>query len=139
VPDLRRTDTVPEALKHYVVGVTGSRDIEPKQAWVIWQALADIEENIGAWLPIELLQGECPYGGADLIAASWAAGAGWMVTDFPAEANAGWAYAKRNKAMVDRKPDVFLCFFKKGAENRGTKMTRDMAKAAGIPVKEFEV
>ena len=126
---------MPEAL--VTVGMSGSRDFGPGDAWKIWQILAAIEnETLGPFL---LLNGECPYGGADLIVSSWAAGAGWEVEGFPSEADAGWAYAKRNQAMVDRKPDLFLFFFKKGAGNRGTKMTRDMAKKAGLNVREYEI
>lgn len=122
-------------MNELVIGMTGSREVAPKDAWIIWQALSRIDTESSH--PIRLLHGECPYGGADLIAASWAAGAGWEVESFPAEANAGWAYAKRNQAMVDRKPDLFLVFYKNGAGNRGTKMTRGMALDAGLRVREF--
>lgn len=118
-----------------VIGMTGSRDFGPDEAWKIWQILAGIEEeSVGQKT---LLNGECPFGGADLIAASWAAGAGWEVEGFPPEVKEGWAYAKRNRAMVDRHPDLFLCFFKQGSGNRGTKMTYDMAKAAKLNVREY--
>lgn len=121
----------------FVVGMTGSRDFGPNEAWVIWQILSRLDAEIGR--PVTLLNGECPFGGADLIAASWAAGAGWGVEGFPPEAREGWAYAKRNQAMVDRNPDLFLCFFKKGAGNQGTTMTRNMAKRAGLKIREYEI
>lgn len=123
------------------VVVTGSRDWPPEKASIIWKHLKriqDLHENDWHWSPFVLRHGECPFGGVDLIAASWAAGADWEVIPHPPEAREGWAYAKRNKEMIDTSPDYVIAFFLKGAGNRGTQMTYDMAKAAGLKIIKVE-
>lgn len=124
------------------VVITGSRDWPPEKAFHIWNALARIPiisgipyyqiEGSGADLFFTLHHGVCPYGGADLIGASWAAGAGWNVRDHPPIMKAGWAYAKRNQEMIDLNPDYVVACFLEGAGNRGTSMTVSMAEAAGL-------
>lgn len=123
------------------VVITGSRDWPIAKAPVIWEALAKIAKDIGdgeetayGWAPhwVVFHHGECPYGGADLIGASWAAGAGWSVKAHPPIKQLGWAYAKRNQEMIDLKPDYVVACFLEGAGNRGTQMTYDMAAVAGL-------
>ena len=124
------------------VVITGSRDWPPEKAFHIWEALRDIQWKSGVrdWAIAEygadefftLHHGVCPHGGADLIGASWAAGAGWNVKDHPPITQAGWAYAKRNQEMIDLNPDHVVVCFLKGAGNRGTSMTYDMAVEAGL-------
>jgi hypothetical protein len=123
-----------------LVVVTGSRDWPMSKAHHIWAELRKLEkrhENDWHWSPMELHHGECPFGGADLIAASWADGADWEVVPHPPLKQEGWAYAKRNQEMIDLKPDYVLAFFLKDAGNRGTKMTYDMAVRAGLKPKEI--
>lgn len=123
------------------VVVTGSRDWPPEKAPIIWKHLSRIQslhENDWHWSPFVLRHGECPYGGVDLIAASWAAGADWEVIPHPPEVREGWAYAKRNQEMIDTSPDYVVAFFLKGAGNRGTQMTYDMAKEAGLHIIKVE-
>lgn len=125
-----------------VVVVTGSRDWPIDKAHHIWNALREIEEEHEMdWhmTPMELHHGECPYGGADLIAASWASGAGWEVVPHPPLMKAGWAYAKRNQEMIDLNPDYVVACFLNGAGNRGTSMTVTMAVAAGLEDRIVEV
>lgn len=123
--------------------ITGSRDWPIGKAHVIWEALEQLWFDLCVDVPnwdtpdIEFHHGECPFGGADLIGASWAHGAGWKVIPHPPLKREGWAYAKRNQEMVDLKPDYVLAFFLKDAANKGTKMTYDMAVRAGIEPKEF--
>lgn len=120
--------------------ITGSRDWPMDKAHVIWEELRKLEkrhENDWHWSPMELHHGECPFGGADLIAASWADGADWEVVPHPPEKREGWAYAKRNQEMIDLQPDYVLAFFLKGAGNRGTAMTYSMAVDAGLKPKEI--
>lgn len=123
------------------VVITGSRDWPISKAPIIWEALEDLADAIGhgeefasGWRPhrIVLHHGDCPFGGADLIGASWAAGRGWKVVPHPPLKQEGWAYAKRNQEMIDLHPDYVLACFLKGAANKGTQMTFDMAEAAGI-------
>lgn len=121
--------------------ITGSRDWPIGKAKVIWDALEEIYEELAMdealcdslGRPIVTLHhGECPYGGADLIGASWAAGAGWEVKGHPPLKQEARYYAMRNQEMIDIKPDYVLAFFLEGAGNRGTNMTYDMAKRAGL-------
>lgn len=116
-------------MKHIVI--TGSRDWPIDKAPLIWKALRKID-NAWHWSPMELHHGACPYGGADLIGASWAAGAEWEVTPHPPEQRVGWAYAKRNKEMIDLLPDHVVVCYLEGAKNAGTSMTHDMALARGL-------
>lgn len=125
--------------------VTGSRDWPIDKAPVIWEALEQIWFKLCVGLEswetpeIEFHHGECPYGGADLIGASWAHGAGWKVTPHPPVKREGWAYAKRNQEMIDLNPDYVVACFLEGAGNRGTQMTVDMAIRAGLKDRIVEV
>jgi hypothetical protein len=92
--------------------------------------------------PPQLWHGECPQGGVDAYAAAYGRGAGYFVRPFPAKPSDGRTqlyprdFATRNQLMVDKKPDIVVGFFLTGAKNRGTRMTVDMAKIAGIPKEE---
>ena len=118
--------------------ITGSRDWPMDKAHLIWEALEQVWTALQArqetWEnpEVEFHHGMCPYGGADLIGASWAHGAGWLVVPHPPLRNVGWAYAKRNQEMIDLNPDYVVACFLEGAGNRGTQMTFDMAEKAGI-------
>lgn len=125
-----------------VVVITGSRDWPASKAHHIWKALERIKESweLGPYFEtVEFHHGECPYGGADVIGASWAAGAGWEVVPHPPLEQKGWAYAKRNQEMIDLVPDYVVACFLEGAGNRGTQMTYDMAVAAGLKDRIVEV
>lgn len=125
-----------------VVVITGSRDWPASKAHLIWEKLQEIQDYHDMdwhWSPYVLHHGECPYGGADVIAASWASGAGWEVIPHPPEENAGWAYAARNQKMIDTDPDYVVACFLEGAGNRGTQMTYDMAVRAGLKDRIVEV
>ena len=118
-----------------IIVITGSRDWPIQKAPLIWDALQKLQErheDDWHWTPMELHHGDCPYGGADLIGASWAAGAGWEVIPHPPIEQRGWAYAKRNQEMIDLNPDHVVACFLEGSGNRGTQMTYDMAVAAGL-------
>lgn len=112
--------------------ITGSRDWPVEKAHIIWEALQRLSWDLPKVGPIYFHHGVCPYGGADLIGASWAHGAGWIVKDHPPIKQAAWAYAKRNQEMVDLNPDYVVACFLEGAGNRGTQMTFDMAVKAGL-------
>lgn len=125
-----------------LVVITGSRDWPIQKAHLIWEALRKIDEQHADdwhWTPLELHHGECPFGGADLIGASWAHGAGWKVVPHPPIEQKGWAYARRNQGMIDLEPDYVVACFLEGAGNRGTQMTYDMAVAAGLKHRIVEV
>ena len=118
-----------------VVVITGSREWPIDKAWVIWEALARIKDSHEMdwhWSPMEFHHGECPFGGADLIGASWAAGAGWGVVPHPPKKRTGYYYNLRNQEMIDLNPDHVVACFLSGAKNQGTQNTYDMAVAAGL-------
>lgn len=130
------------------VVITGSRDWPMDKAHFIWAALKKLSIEIGdgeefecGWRPHRIVfhHGMCPYGGADLIGASWAAGRGWDVIPHPPLKREGWAYAKRNQEMIDLEPDYVIACFLEGAGNRGTQMTYDMAVDAGLKDRIIEV
>lgn len=123
------------------VMITGSRDFPIEKAPAIWSVLKEIKNQIGdgvetewGWAPHRVIfhHGECPFGGADLIGASWAAGAGWKVVSHPPKKRTGYYYNLRNQEMVDLEPDYVLACFLQGAENKGTTNTVNMAKTAGL-------
>lgn len=76
--------------------------------------------------------------GADIMAATIAAGMGWHVEAH----HAHWdhygrrAGAMRNKAMVARGADICIVFIKDGS--RGATMLAELAEKAGIPTKRIE-
>ena len=111
--------------------VTGSRNWTDRE--VVRRALW--EESGG--MPATLVHGACPYGGADIIAAVLAAGWGWRVEPHHAQ----WGrYGKaagpmRNREMVDLGASVCLAF-PLGA-SRGTRGCMELARAAGITVRNF--
>lgn len=109
------------------------------KAHIIWLELEKLRARIDTiWAysnrspRVRFHHGHCPYGGADLIGASWAHGAGWEIEPHPPLRQIGWAYAKRNQEMIDLDPDYVVACFLEGAGNRGTQMTYDMAIAAGL-------
>jgi hypothetical protein len=122
--------------------LTGSRDWPISKAHLIWDALRKIEkshEMDWPWSEVVLHHGMCPYGGADLIGASWASGADWRIIPHPPIKNTGWAFAKRNQEMIDLNPDHVVACFLEGAGNRGTTMTYNMAVDAGLKDRIIEV
>lgn len=96
-----------------------------------------------SWTYPEVIHGMSDKGGVDAYVHAYCRGAGYGVTPYEAKPSDGRTYciakdyAKRNRAMVDSNPDLVLAFFLQGAGNRGTQMTVDMAKRAGIRVEEI--
>lgn len=120
------------------VVITGSRDWPMSKAPIIWSALRKLQKRHTGF-KFTLHEGECPFGGADLIAASWADGAGWKVVPHPPKEQTGYHYALRNQEMIDTDPDYVVACFLNGAGNRGTQMTYDMAVKAGLGHKIIKV
>lgn len=124
--------------------ITGSRDYPPTA-----HALEGLFREIDNWLADswnlpEMIVGMSPKGGVDTYAYAYGMGCGYGIIPVPAEILPGefqprsWQYAARNRKMVDMKPDVVLAFFVKGAGNRGTQMTVEMAEDKSIRVDKFE-
>jgi len=83
-----------------------------------------------------LIEGECPHGGADIIARDVWWSQGRPVLGVPAnwETLGKRAGPERNQRMVDMMPDLCVAFLQPGS--RGTVDCVARARAAGIPVKE---
>lgn len=82
----------------------------------------------------EVIHGAAP--GADNIAGSVAISLGLKVRTFPAdwEKFGKWAGPKRNREMLDQKPDYVIAFHPNLAESKGTRDTVTEAKRRNIPV-----
>ena len=126
------------------VMVTGSRDlIREVHGRVLWTALG-FEREYAEFHGKEmtLVHGACPTG-ADAFAEDWYwhmiddGRVGLYIERYPADWSAYGKFAgpKRNKQMVDSKPDIVLAF--PLGESKGTRGTMKMALAAGIPVKQL--
>ena len=118
--------------------VTGSRSLNDPGP--VHKALLNeyrAAQSLG--LRMVVVEGQCPYGGADKFAEEWATGRAFVDHD-PMPAN--WkalgkqAGPYRNQQMVDSGADVCLAF--PTIESRGTWDCCRRAEEAGIPVKVFE-
>lgn len=114
--------------------VTGSRKVtDPQAVHIRAVLLRTCFAPIANHRPVVIVQGECPYGGADLIAQQWAeATAGVQPEGHPAE----WErYGKRagmlrNSEMVAAGADICLAF--PAPDSRGTWDCLTKAAKAGI-------
>lgn len=115
--------------------VTGDRYWTDREA--VRQALLQAWRDLGATKDILLIQGECPHGGADLIAKELWESAGFPVKSMPAETDpetGRFLGPERNARMVAEGPDICLAFLT--PESRGTKNCVRLAELAKIPVKK---
>lgn len=128
--------------------ITGSRDWPFQE--VVHRAIEDAIFNyISADPPPEgtryaegvtIVHGACEFGGADIHAQAHALVRGYTNEPHPVgqkslATHGKRAYYLRNQQMVDAGADICLAF--NYNNSRGTTMTIDLAKKAGIPVKEF--
>lgn len=117
--------------------VTGARNHTDRA--LIWGALDDeLQHAKSVGLVMVVVEGQCPHGGADLLAEEWTLEHPGVYHDpFPAN----WtvlgkrAGPYRNQQMVDSGGDVCLAFPLESS--RGTWDCVRRAKEAGISVKEF--
>lgn len=89
-----------------------------------------------------IIEGQCPYGGADAFAEEWASRMGADHLPFVPEMKDGHVLGpKRNQQMLDEgKPDIVLAFVDKPlASSRGTADMVRRARAADIPTYVIEV
>lgn len=123
----------------YRVLVTGSRYWPDPQA--VRQALDDAYADATS-RPFILIHGDCATG-ADRHAHLWAVQAAATCNVIEEAHPADWrthgkaAGPIRNEAMVDAGADLVLAFLL--PNSRGTKHAVQLAEAAGIPVRRFEV
>lgn len=117
--------------------VTGSRS---------WGECDGDERKLRFWLNIwnarrsgfTLVHGACPKG-ADRLAAIWADGEGVPSEPWPADWNrhgrrAGFVRNSEMVASLDPEVDAVLTFW--DGESRGAKMAADLARAAGLRVRD---
>ncbi|AKL88232.1 hypothetical protein GMA3_55 [Gordonia phage GMA3] len=84
-----------------------------------------------------IIQGECPYGGADLIAKNYAERRGYKIESFEPEWKDGKVLGpQRNKRMLEAGADIVLAF--PFPNSRGTVDCVKKAMEMGIPVKVYE-
>lgn len=115
----------------------------PKQilvtGWRFWQDRDVIQTALyNAWVKLGsepdtiLIQGECPFGGADAIAKEIWEGWGFKVDPHPAEYDerGNLLGPKRNAEMVALRPDICLGFLH--PKSRGTVNCIRLAREAGI-------
>jgi len=109
--------------------VTGWRDWPAEHAYVVWAVLQAIHERRPVTL---LIHGDCPYGGVDVYAQSWAQQRGVPWQAVPARRSRGGYLlgAERNTKMVRDGADECVGF--PGPESRGSWDCLRKAVDAGI-------
>lgn len=112
--------------------VTGSRNWTDREAVEtslrqVWQALGNHPGAI-------LIEGECPYGGADEIARDTWQALGLPVEPHPAlRSDSGYLLgAQRNAQMVARRPHVCVAY--PLPDSKGTRNCMRLAAEAGVPI-----
>src|SRR5579859_2100045 len=122
--------------------ITGSREWPPTidALEVIFKAIDKHLEP--SWDAPEMIVGMSDKGGVDTFSYAYAMGCGYGVIPVPAKPSNGRFcvprdYAIRNQRMVDMMPDAMLAFFYRGAENKGTQMTVEMAEKAGLYIERY--
>lgn len=117
--------------------VTGSRHLNDRR--LVADVLTSAWSHAGEPTDVVLVHGDCPYGGANLLAEQYATSRGWRVEPVPAD----WrrigraAGPVRNQDMVDRGADLAVAFPAPGS--RGTWDCLRRAESAGIPTRVHPV
>lgn len=108
--------------------VTGSRS---------WTAREEVYGVLDELRPDIVIHGGCPTG-ADAMASAWCQLHGVAEDVFPAdwEVHGRRAGYLRNQAMIDEGPDLVVAFRREGS--RGTQMTIDLARKAGLQVRIYD-
>ena len=118
-----------------IIMVTGDRDY--KDRGLVNGVLGAVIDRVSLSEDITILDGACPYGGADQMAYEYGSvAAGIHHKRFAAKERTVAEYHARNQAMVDYGPDVCVAFkdvFDFTLSKGGTEDTVRRAKAAGIP------
>lgn len=119
--------------------ITGSRHTTEKQnAFIVRTVAHETEAARGRREEVTIIDGDCPYGGADTACRAWI-----HVTPFTRSERhpAQWhvhgrsAGPIRNQAMVDSGADLCLAF--PAIDSRGTWDCVRRAQSAGIPTKIY--
>jgi hypothetical protein len=88
-----------------------------------------------------IIDGQCPYGGADELAYEWTDRWGWTASErFPPKTNTAPDYHARNRAMIDSGADLCVAFVNKPLSlSRGTASTVHYARSKGVKTIVVEV
>lgn len=124
----------------YRVLVSGWRDWPVTDAWAVHSALERVRKALPLGIVMVVVEGACPFGGADLFAYQWAVRAGqhgWNVVPERHPADFGRlgsvAGPKRNREMVDAGAHEALVFL--GPRSKGTIGCLNMIMDANIPAR----
>lgn len=128
----------PPAGVPYRIIVTGSRHVTASQGIYVMNVLyLATLRPLALNRTVVIIQGECPYGGVDLVAKSWATSAGLPGESYPPEITADGKVLgpARNQRMVDAGGSLCLAFPTIGS--RGTWDCVRKAADAGIHVRIY--
>lgn len=116
--------------------ITGSRSHDSPE--MIHKALDEETRHIFDKSSVTIIQGECPYGGADKFASQWAEINGAVDESYPADFKklGKKAGPLRNQKMVNSGANICLAF--PTDDSRGTWDCVKKAKEANIPVKVYK-
>jgi hypothetical protein len=132
--------------------VTGSRYFT--DAFIVFEELDRVFRTWLSKMPLfptekfTVIHGQCPKGGADLLAERWVEERKKTYDDLgvvieqdahPPDRKNGFpaAYHIRNQEMVQLRPDLCLVFYQAGALNRGTQHTVKLCIGYDVPVRPF--
>jgi hypothetical protein len=118
--------------------VCGSRDFDD---WgVVTSVLFGLSVNLPHNGPFTIIEGVCPYGGADKLAAEAAGFYGWAHEPFPPKTNTAAHFHERNRAMIDSGADLCVAFVNKPLSlSRGTDSTVSYARSKHVKTITVEV
>jgi hypothetical protein len=119
------------------VVVCGSRDFDDEN--VVRSVLFGLSVH-RPMVPLTIIEGVCPYGGADKLAAEATEHFGWGHEPFPPKSNTAEHFHERNRAMIDAGADLCVAFVNKPLSmSRGTASTVRYARASGVKTIVVEV
>ncbi len=120
--------------------VTGSRHTTPRQDMIIRAALRETIGDPDPARPVVIVEGDCPYGGADVTARMWARERPYTTFEsHPAmwHRDGRAAGPLRNQRMVDA--GAALCLAFPAPDSRGTWDCVRRARAAGIDTRIYPI
>lgn len=127
-------------MNDFRVLVTGSRSTTPRDDMVIRRVLDEICGEPDPNRPVVIIEGDCPFGGADVTARMWARERPYTTfEEYPAKwyLHGKKAGPVRNQEMVDTGAAICLAFPSPTSE--GTWDCLKRAALAGIPGRVYPV
>jgi hypothetical protein len=115
--------------------VCGSRTFEDHM--ILGAFLSGLRMALGDFTVVE---GECPFGGADILAREWAESRGLLVEPHPPKRETSGHFLARDREMVDSGVDFCVAFVDKPLDrSRGTVYTVAYARTKDVPTVVVEV